>query len=181
MLDCWRLFLCAVSPLTFVESIIIHVSIHIQIFSSHQGELCFGILIWSIVGIITADRQTLSAVCPSVMAADMTSLTCIGQCKGGPGLCSDVWTGRVDWSHPPSIQYSHLHQLVSTFNLSRLVPKMWWTHTSEGLSCRGQLGQSVVTVIDWSGSGVVPVSRVQEKISAINNGEMSTLSSPGTH
>lgn len=39
--------------LTFVEAIVIHVSIHIQILSSHKGEFCFRMLIWSIVRVIT--------------------------------------------------------------------------------------------------------------------------------
>lgn len=26
-----------------------------------------------------------------------------GQCKGGPGLCSEIWTWVMGWPHPPSI------------------------------------------------------------------------------
>lgn len=43
----------ACARLTFIEAIVIHVSIHIQILSSHKGEFCFRMLIWSIVRVIT--------------------------------------------------------------------------------------------------------------------------------
>lgn len=39
--------------LTLVEAIIIHGPIHVQILSSHKRELCFRMLIWSIVRVIT--------------------------------------------------------------------------------------------------------------------------------
>ena len=45
--------------LTFIEAIIIHVSIHVQILSSHKGEFCFRMLIWSIIWVITERRNML--------------------------------------------------------------------------------------------------------------------------
>lgn len=42
---------------TFIKSVIIHVSIHVQVLSSHKGELCLRVLIGSIVGVITEERE----------------------------------------------------------------------------------------------------------------------------
>lgn len=51
------LVMSLVSLLTFIESVIIHVSVHVQILSSHKGEFCFRMLIGSIVRVITKERQ----------------------------------------------------------------------------------------------------------------------------
>lgn len=50
---------CLVSFLTFIEAIVIHVSIDVQILSSHKGEFCFRVLIWSIIWVITERRNML--------------------------------------------------------------------------------------------------------------------------
>lgn len=42
---------------TFIKSVIIHVSIHVQVLSSYKGELCLRVLIGSIVGVITEERE----------------------------------------------------------------------------------------------------------------------------
>lgn len=39
--------------LTFVEAVVVHVSVHVQILSGHEGEFCLGVLIWSIIRVVT--------------------------------------------------------------------------------------------------------------------------------
>lgn len=46
-----------VSLLTFIESVIIHVSVYVQILSSHKGEFCLRVLIGSIIRVITKERE----------------------------------------------------------------------------------------------------------------------------
>lgn len=65
----------------------------------------------------------------------------------------------------------------------------WWNLvmlcTSEGVSCRGLLGRSVVTVLDLtdssSGLSLSPVCGVQGKNWEISGGVFAALSSPGRH
>ena len=39
--------------LTFIKPIVVHVPVHVEVLSRHQGELCFRVLIRSIVRVIT--------------------------------------------------------------------------------------------------------------------------------
>lgn len=41
--------------LTLVEAIVIHVSVDVEVLPGHQGELCFRVLIGSIIGVVAAD------------------------------------------------------------------------------------------------------------------------------
>lgn len=45
---------------TFIKAIFIHCPINVEVLSSHQGELCLGMLIRPIIRIVTSVRKYIS-------------------------------------------------------------------------------------------------------------------------
>lgn len=41
-----------------VEAVVVHASVHVQVLPSHQGELCLGVLVGSIVGVVAAATRS---------------------------------------------------------------------------------------------------------------------------
>lgn len=95
---------------TFIKPIVVHVPINVQILPHHKGELCFWMLIRSIVGIITKPKKMylrfkstrLENLRRHVMIKVHFNFTCNGQCRDGPVLCISVWTWELASLHYPS-------------------------------------------------------------------------------
>lgn len=43
------------SGFTFIEAVVVHVSVHVDVFSSGQGELHLGVVIRAVIGIVAGD------------------------------------------------------------------------------------------------------------------------------
>lgn len=41
---------------TFIEAVIVHVSVHVDVFSSSQGELHLGVVIRAVIGVVAGDN-----------------------------------------------------------------------------------------------------------------------------
>lgn len=44
--------------LTLVEAVVVHASVHVQVLPGHQGELCLGVLVGAIVGVVAAATRS---------------------------------------------------------------------------------------------------------------------------